>query len=173
MDNYSKTGGKLKREEAELIGKILGADKVSEEQDRYRIKVSNSEENRSLSLEIFPEIELGKTRGLLIVVYTGNSHLQLHNCSGYVVSEELGEVTEWGNINQIKEILGKGRRVAVAGGITPDRVNMALTNGADIIVVGRYIIGSRDVRRAAEDFLSHMPQDPDTMRLALDEDESI
>ncbi len=87
--------------------------------------------------------------------------------------EELGEVTEWGNINEIKEILGKGKRVAVAGGITPDKVNMALTSGADIIVVGRYIIGSRDVRRAAEDFLSHMPQDPDTMRLALDEDESI
>lgn len=87
--------------------------------------------------------------------------------------EELGEVTEWGNINQIKEILGKGKRVAVAGGITPNKVDMALTNGADIIVVGRYIIGSRDVRRAAEDFLEHMPQDPDTMRLALDEDESI
>lgn len=87
--------------------------------------------------------------------------------------EELGEVTEWGNITEIKEILGKGKRVAVAGGITPNKVNMALTNGADIIVVGRYIIGSRDVRRAAEDFLAHMPQDPDTMRLALDEDESI
>ncbi len=87
--------------------------------------------------------------------------------------EELGEVTEWGNINQIKEILGKRKLVAVAGGITPNKVNMALTNGADIIVVGRYIIGSRDVRRAAEDFLEHMPQDPDTMRLALDEDESI
>ncbi|MCP4631414.1 MAG: hypothetical protein GY855_00700, partial [candidate division Zixibacteria bacterium] len=26
-------------------------------------------------------------------VYTGNSHLQIHNCSGYVISEELGEVT--------------------------------------------------------------------------------
>lgn len=83
------------------------------------------------------------------------------------------EVTEWGNITEIKEILGKGRRVAVAGGVTPDKVDKALTNGADIIVVGRYIIGSRDVRRAAEDFLAHMPQDPDTMRLALDEDESI
>lgn len=83
------------------------------------------------------------------------------------------EVTEWGNITEIKEILGKGKRVAVAGGVTPDKVDKALTNGADIIVVGRYIIGSRDVRRAAEDFLAHMPQDPDTMRLALDEDESI
>ena len=93
MDNYSKTGGKLTNEEAERIGKILGAEKVSKESDRFRIKVDNKEENRSLSLEIFPEIDLGKTRGLLIVVYTGNSHLQLHNCSGYVVSEELGEVT--------------------------------------------------------------------------------
>ena len=87
--------------------------------------------------------------------------------------EKMAEVTEWGNIAEIKEILGKGKRVAVAGGVTPDKVEMALTNGADIIVVGRYIIGSRDVRRAAEDFLAHMPQDPDTMRLALDEDESI
>ena len=87
--------------------------------------------------------------------------------------EKLGERTEWGNINEIKSILGEGRLVAVAGGITPDKVETALTNGADIIVVGRYIIGSRDVRRAAQDFLDHMPQDPDTMRLALDEDESL
>lgn len=87
--------------------------------------------------------------------------------------EEIEEMTEWGNIKQIKEILGSGKLVAVAGGITPDRVNEALESSADIIVVGRYIIGSRDVRRAAEDFLEHMPPDPDTMRLALDEDESI
>jgi signal transduction protein with GAF and PtsI domain len=30
---------------------------------------------------------------MLIVVYAGNVHLQLHNCTGYVVSDELGEVT--------------------------------------------------------------------------------
>jgi len=29
------------------------------------------------------------------------------------------------------------------------------------------------VRRAAEDFLRYLPQDSDTMRLALDEDEKI
>ena len=87
--------------------------------------------------------------------------------------EKLAEVTEWGNINQIKEILGEGKLVAVAGGVTPDRVDKALDSKADIIVVGRYIIGSRDVRRSAQDFLDHMPQDPDTMRLAMDEDESI
>lgn len=87
--------------------------------------------------------------------------------------EEMAEVTEWGNIKEIKEIIGKGKLVAVAGGITPDKVDQALSSGADIIVVGRYIIGSRDVRRAADDFLKYLPQDPDTMRLALDEDESI
>ncbi|MEN6330028.1 MAG: bifunctional 5,6,7,8-tetrahydromethanopterin hydro-lyase/3-hexulose-6-phosphate synthase [Methanobacteriaceae archaeon] len=87
--------------------------------------------------------------------------------------EKLDDMTEWGNINKIKEILGDNRLVAVAGGITPQKVNEALESGADIIVVGRYIIGSRDVRHAAEDFLEYMPQDSDTMRLALDEDESI
>ncbi|MEW6010649.1 MAG: bifunctional 5,6,7,8-tetrahydromethanopterin hydro-lyase/3-hexulose-6-phosphate synthase [Euryarchaeota archaeon] len=87
--------------------------------------------------------------------------------------EAQAEMTEWGNIQEIKELIGKNGLVAVAGGITPSKVGEALDSSADIIVVGRYIIGSRDVRRAAEDFLDHMPQDPDTMRLALDEDESL
>ena len=34
-----------------------------------------------------------RPESVLVVVYTGNSHLQLHNCTGYVLSEELGEVT--------------------------------------------------------------------------------
>nr|WP_243687787.1 bifunctional 5,6,7,8-tetrahydromethanopterin hydro-lyase/3-hexulose-6-phosphate synthase [Methanobacterium formicicum] len=67
--------------------------------------------------------------------------------------EEQADMTEWGNINQIKEIIGKNGRVAVAGGIVPKKMDQALDSGADVIVVGRYIIGSRDVRRAAEDFL--------------------
>jgi bifunctional enzyme Fae/Hps len=87
--------------------------------------------------------------------------------------ENLGDMTEWGNIKEIKEFLGENRLVAVAGGITPDKVDEALGSGADIIVVGRYIIGSRDVRRAADDFLKYLPQDPDTMRLALEEDEPL
>ncbi len=77
-----------------------------------------------------------------------------------------------GNIKEIKKLIGDGL-VAVAGGITPEKVDEAIESGADIIVVGRYIIGSRDVRRSAEDFLAHLPQDPDNMRLALDEDEQV
>ncbi len=86
--------------------------------------------------------------------------------------EDTSEMTEWGNIKNIKEILGKGL-VAVAGGITPNNVEEAISKGADIIIAGRYIIGSRDVRRSAQDFLAHFPPDPDNMRLAMDEDEQV
>jgi bifunctional enzyme Fae/Hps len=86
--------------------------------------------------------------------------------------EDTGEMTEWGNIKEIKKVIDGGL-VAVAGGITPDKVEEAIDKGADIIITGRYIIGSRDVRRSTEDFLAHFPQDPDSMRLVLDDDESI
>ncbi len=86
--------------------------------------------------------------------------------------EDTSNMSEWGNIKEIKKLIDNGL-VAVAGGITPEKVEEAIESGADIIVVGRYIIGSRDVRRSAEDFLAHLPQDPDNMRLALDEDEQV
>ncbi len=91
-DNFHK-GNKFSLADAEKINKVLLAEKFSEESDRFRLKVVNEEDKRSLSLEIFPEVSLGKERGMLVVVYTGNSHLQLHNCTGYVISEELGEIT--------------------------------------------------------------------------------
>lgn len=83
------------------------------------------------------------------------------------------QLSAWGNIKEIKSKLDEKGLVAVAGGITPDKVNIALEKGANIIIAGRYIIGSSDVRRAADDFLRYLPQDSDTMRVALDEDEDI
>ena len=86
--------------------------------------------------------------------------------------EDVNEMSEWGNIKAIKKLIKNGL-VAVAGGITPKNIEEAIEKGADIIIGGRYITGSRDVRRSAEDFLEHLGEDPDTMRVALDEDESI
>ncbi len=83
----------FKQQDADKIGKLLGAEKISFEKDHFRLKITNQEERRILTLEVYPETSLGRKRGMLVVVYTGNSHLQLHNCSGYVLSEELGEVT--------------------------------------------------------------------------------
>lgn len=75
------------------IAKVLGASKVSEGKESFRMKISGEDAGASLSLEIYPEVLLGKTRGALITVYTPMAHLQLHNCTGFVISEELGEVT--------------------------------------------------------------------------------
>ena len=80
-------------EDAQKVAAVLGVKKIIREKDHFRIKVDNAAEKRVLILEIYPEELLGLVRGTLIVVYTGNSHLQIHNCSGYVISEELGEVT--------------------------------------------------------------------------------
>jgi len=58
-----------------------------------RLVLENQDEKRKLTLEIYPDIFIGDSKGHLISVYTQSSHLQLHFCSGYVVSEMLGEVT--------------------------------------------------------------------------------
>ncbi len=58
-----------------------------------RLVLENQDEGRKLTLEIYPDILIGDSKGHLISVYTRSTHLQLHFCSGYVVSEMLGEVT--------------------------------------------------------------------------------
>jgi hypothetical protein len=76
------------------IAKVLNDAEVNKYQDHWRIKVVNRQEKRQLSVEIYPHAALSeKKQGALIVVYANNSHLQLHCCRGFIVSEELGEVT--------------------------------------------------------------------------------
>lgn len=79
--------------DAARVVAVLNADKYVFQDDHYRIRLENREEKRLLTLEIFPHILLGDREGMLVVVYTASAHLQLHHCSGYVCSEELGEVT--------------------------------------------------------------------------------
>ncbi len=64
----------------------------------HRLVLDNQRENRKLSLEIYPDIPIGKEHGNLISVYTRSTHLQLHFCSGYVVSKMLGEATFVGEL---------------------------------------------------------------------------
>jgi hypothetical protein len=59
----------------------------------YRFEIKSKLEYRKLALEIYPNIPIGGKAGNLISVYTLNTHLQLHFCSGFVVSEMLNEVT--------------------------------------------------------------------------------
>lgn len=84
---------KFSEDDLKKVAAVLEPEKITHQKDHYRLKILNKTEKRVLVLEIYPEILLGRGRGMLVVVYTGNSHLQLHNCSGFVISEELGEVT--------------------------------------------------------------------------------
>ncbi|MCD6163057.1 MAG: hypothetical protein J7K40_11680 [candidate division Zixibacteria bacterium] len=78
----------------QAIAKVLNNAEVSSLQDHWRIKVVNPQEHRHLSIDIYPRASLSKKKkGALVSVYALNSHLQLHECRGFIISDELGEVT--------------------------------------------------------------------------------
>ena len=55
--------------------------------------LENTENKHRLAVEIYPSIAMGANTGTLISIYTTNAHLQLQFCTGFIVSESLGEVT--------------------------------------------------------------------------------
>ena len=74
------------------LEKLFGID-ARDTGQHIRFEIAPDDPVRKLALEIYPAIPIGKKRGSLVSVYTVNAHLQLHFCSGYVMSEVLGEVT--------------------------------------------------------------------------------
>ena len=68
--------------------------------NNYRLTLVDSAETRKLALEIYPDIKIGNKVGTVISVLTENTHLQLHFCTGYVVSEMLREVTFYSEENE-------------------------------------------------------------------------
>ena len=82
----------FKASDYKKIGKILGV-RPKHKGNNIRFEVGRPGDARRLTLEIYSNIPIGKKKGNLVTVYTQNSHLQLHFCSGYVVSGMLNEVT--------------------------------------------------------------------------------
>ena len=64
-----------------------------------RFELALNDPARKTALELYPNMKIGAGKGDLVSVYTINAHLQLHYCSGYVISEVLGEVTFVGEHN--------------------------------------------------------------------------
>ena len=83
---------KFANKDIKKIANILGVEPKFKG-NNYRFTLENKEDGRTLSLEIYPEIPIGNKIGNLISVFTRSTHLQLHFCTGYVVSEMLQEVT--------------------------------------------------------------------------------
>lgn len=83
----------LNAETVKKLADILGANSVHDDGDHFRVRLVQESDKRVLLLELYPADALGKNTGAMAVVYTGNSHLQLHNITGWVESAELAEVT--------------------------------------------------------------------------------
>ncbi|MBI5475521.1 MAG: hypothetical protein HY964_02145 [Ignavibacteriales bacterium] len=82
----------FKKSDIKKLSKLLGVI-VKHKGNNYRFELNQKSNVQKLSLEIYPNIVIGKRRGNLISVYTSTAHLQLHFCSGYVISPMLKEVT--------------------------------------------------------------------------------
>ncbi len=81
----------FEKSDIKKIGKVLGVEgKLKGNNFRFEFRAVD---NRQLALEIYPDISIGKKKGNLISAYTHNTHFQLHFCSDYVVSQDIGEVT--------------------------------------------------------------------------------
>ncbi|MDH7594400.1 MAG: bifunctional 5,6,7,8-tetrahydromethanopterin hydro-lyase/3-hexulose-6-phosphate synthase [Methanomicrobiales archaeon] len=80
-----------------------------------------------------------------------------------------GSEHRWGDIGAIRKAAGKKVLVAIAGGIRVDVVKEGLQSGADILVVGRAITASKNIRHAAEEFLEKISKEEiDQFRIMTD-----
>lgn len=77
------------------IGKVLNSTPKKLGDDVFRLEIV-SEENNRLALEIHLGLMIDEKRMNMVSVYSGNTFLQLHNCTAFVASEMLRQVTFFG-----------------------------------------------------------------------------
>lgn len=97
-------------------------------------------------------------------------------------SPDTAQKASWALLSKIKELYkdkklasGKDRvLLAVAGGIEPATAKYALDQGADILIVGRYITSSKDVKNAMRNFINILPgySDIDLKRIHTEDDDN-
>lgn len=85
------------------------------------------------------------------------------------IDTESTSEPRWGYIPEIRKAFEDRKLlIAVAGGIRPNTAQLALESGADILIVGRYITQSRDVRKSVENFLPYLQGDIDLFRVHVE-----
>lgn len=78
------------------IGEVLGAKPKPLGDDVFRFEVKNDEEGIKLALEIHLGLEVKGKRMNMVSVYSGSNFLQLHNCTAFIASDILKQVTFFG-----------------------------------------------------------------------------
>ncbi|MFW9877410.1 MAG: bifunctional 5,6,7,8-tetrahydromethanopterin hydro-lyase/3-hexulose-6-phosphate synthase [Candidatus Thorarchaeota archaeon] len=97
-------------------------------------------------------------------------------------SPDAQQRQRWALVPKIKELYASKKKasgrdrvlVAVAGGIEPSSAVYALDQGADILIVGRFIASAKDVEFAMRRILSVLPgyQDIDLKRIHSEDDDN-
>lgn len=85
------------KENIDTIAKILKSEPKPLGDDVFRFEVKNEEEDRRLALEIHLGLLVKGEKSNMVSVYTQNTFLQLHNCTAFIASDLLQQVTFFGN----------------------------------------------------------------------------
>lgn len=85
------------KENIDTIAKVLGAQAKPLGNDVFRFEVKNEEDQpRKLALEIHLGLDINGEQMNMVSVYSYNTFLQLHNCTAFVASDMLQQVTFFG-----------------------------------------------------------------------------
>lgn len=84
------------KENIDAIAAILQTEAKPLGNDVYRLEVVNKEEGRKLAVEIHLGIQVNDEEHNMVSVYAQNTFLQLHNCTAFIASDMLKQVTFFG-----------------------------------------------------------------------------
>lgn len=84
------------KENIDAIAKVLNTEAKAIGDDVYRLEVSDEEEGRKLALEIHLGLNAEDDKMNMVSVYAQNTFLQLHNCTAFIASDMLKQVTFFG-----------------------------------------------------------------------------
>lgn len=88
------------KENIDEIARILETEAKPLGNDVFRLEVVNEEEGRKLALEIHLGMNVNGKELNMVSVYAQNTFLQLHNCTAFIASDMLKQVTFFGKQNE-------------------------------------------------------------------------
>ncbi|MGK7370748.1 MAG: hypothetical protein ACNS64_11085 [Candidatus Halalkalibacterium sp. M3_1C_030] len=84
------------KENIDAIAEVLNSKAKPLGEDVFRLEVINEEDNRKLALEIHLGLDVNGEAMNMVSVYAQNTFLQLHNCTAFIASDMLKQVTFFG-----------------------------------------------------------------------------
>lgn len=88
------------KENIDAIAEVLKTKAKPLGNDVFRLEVVNNEEGRRLALEIHLGLDVHEENMNMVSVYAQNTFLQLHNCTAFIASDMLKQVTFFGRQNE-------------------------------------------------------------------------